>query len=141
MSYRDLGPMLECLFHVNDLPGGEGHHDGHMKGRNLDDVLSNPMFAEIEGEIGALNNAWSNGKMSHSTVARPKPGSKNLEIPVDKLAAVSLPEPGESVSARNGSQLGYAVIAETHPARFFSVSCDLDPSTKLDKAKALVDDY
>ena len=35
MSWRDLEPMLECLF-VNELPGGEGHHDGHMKGRDLD---------------------------------------------------------------------------------------------------------
>jgi transketolase N-terminal domain/subunit len=34
MSYRDIGPMLECLLLVNDLPGGEGHHDGHMKGRD-----------------------------------------------------------------------------------------------------------
>ena len=44
MSYRDVVPMLECLFLVNKLPGGEGHHDGHMKGRDAAQVLSNPMF-------------------------------------------------------------------------------------------------
>ena len=26
--------MLQCLFYVNDLPGGEAHHDGGMKGRD-----------------------------------------------------------------------------------------------------------
>jgi transketolase N-terminal domain/subunit len=30
MSYRDPHAMLECLFLVNNLPGGEGHHDGGM---------------------------------------------------------------------------------------------------------------
>lgn len=139
MSFRDLGPMFECLFHVNHLPGGEGHHDGHMKGRNLDDVLSTPMFAEVEGEVAALKAARS-ASVSRTTTARPKPGSKNLEITAEHLAGVSLPGPGESVSARNGSQLGYETVAKAHPDAFFTVSCDLDPSTKLDKAKAAVDD-
>ncbi len=139
MSFRDLVPMLECLFHVNDLPGGEGHHDGHMKGRNLDEVLSTPLFAEVDGEVSALNEA-RNGRRLATTNARPKPGSKNLEIPASALAAVELPAPGESVSARNGSQVGYEVVAKTHPDRFFTVSCDLDPSTKFDKAKAAIDD-
>src|SRR5688572_9433031 len=28
MSFRDVHAMLECVFYVNGLPGGEGHHDG-----------------------------------------------------------------------------------------------------------------
>ena len=34
MSFRDPHAMLECLFYVNELPGGEAHHDGGMKGRD-----------------------------------------------------------------------------------------------------------
>jgi hypothetical protein len=34
MSFRDAHAMCECLFYVNNLPGGEGHHDGGMKGRS-----------------------------------------------------------------------------------------------------------
>ena len=30
MSYGDVEAMLECIFLVNKLPGGKGHHDGHM---------------------------------------------------------------------------------------------------------------
>ena len=138
MSYRDVIPMFECIFHVNGLPGGAGHHDGHMKGRNLDEVLSTPMFAEIGEEVGALQDARASAK-TKTTTARPKPGSKNLEITAQQLEELSLPEAGESVSARNGTQLGYEVVARAHPESFFTVSCDLDPSTKLDKARACVD--
>ncbi len=45
MSYRDVISMLECIFLVNNMPGGEGHHDGHMKGRDAVKVLRNPMWA------------------------------------------------------------------------------------------------
>ena len=34
MSFRDVTAMLQCLFYVNDLPGGVDHHDGGMKGRD-----------------------------------------------------------------------------------------------------------
>jgi transketolase len=140
MSYRDVIPMFECVFHVNGLAGGAGHHDGHMKGRNLDDVLSTPMFAEHTEEVNGLVSARSGAGVKKTTTARPKPGSKNLEITAANLANVSLPGVGESVSARNGSQIGYEVVAAAHPDRFFTVSCDLDPSTKFDKAKACIDD-
>jgi len=140
MSYRDVIPMFECLFHVNGLPGGEGHHDGHMKGRNLDEVVSTPMFAEVEGEVSGLGALRSGAMRSVTTKARPKPGSQNLSLSAEDLSGVSLPEPGESVSARNGSQVGYEAVAKAHPDRFFTVSCDLDPSTKFDKAKAQIDD-
>ena len=44
MSFRDAHAMCECLFYVNNLPGGEGHHDGGMKGRDEAAVLANPML-------------------------------------------------------------------------------------------------
>ena len=44
MSYRDVTSMLECIFLVNNIPGGAGHHDGHMKGRDAAEVLRNPLF-------------------------------------------------------------------------------------------------
>ena len=47
MSYRDPHAMLECLFYVNGLPGGEAHHDGGMKGRDHAAVLANPMLQLI----------------------------------------------------------------------------------------------
>jgi transketolase C-terminal domain/subunit len=50
------------------------------------------------------------------------------------LNAPSLPEAGAKTSARSGSQLAYEAVAQAFPEQFFSVSCDLDPSTKLDKA-------
>jgi len=139
MSYRDVGPMLECLFLVNDLPGGAGHHDGSMKGRDLDEVLLNPMLASSEAEADALKTA-SAKRRSQTTNARPAPGSPNLVLSDDQLADISLPAVGEKVSARGGTQLAYAAVAKAYPDRFFTVSCDLDASTKLDKAKALVDD-
>ncbi|HYT73532.1 MAG TPA: thiamine pyrophosphate-dependent enzyme, partial [Vicinamibacterales bacterium] len=39
MSFRDVRAMLQCLFLVNDLPGGVDHHDGGMKGRDASAVL------------------------------------------------------------------------------------------------------
>ena len=47
MSFRDVVAMLQCLFYVNDLPGGEAHHDGGMKGRDAQAVLSNRMLAVV----------------------------------------------------------------------------------------------
>ncbi len=135
MSYRDTGPMFECLFYVNGLEGGEGHHDGHMKDRDLDTVLANPMLSE-NGEAKAIAKV-GNGNL-RVTQARPSPGSPNLVLD-GRLKSIELPAVGEQVSARNGTQLAYATIAEAFPDQFFTVSCDLDPSTKLDKAKAVVD--
>jgi transketolase len=53
-------------------------------------------------------------------------------------AKVELPGVGKSVSPRAGVEPAYALVAKTHPARFFNVSCDLDPSTKLAKAAAAI---
>ena len=48
------------------------------------------------------------------------------------------PVPDKWVSARAGSEAAYAAVAKKHPSRCFFVSCDLNPSTKLGKAAALV---
>ena len=76
MSYRDVGPMLECVFLVNELPGGAGHHDGHMKGRDLDAVLANPMFTRIGR---SRRPRWTPCARRRSKVvttkARPAPGT------------------------------------------------------------------
>lgn len=138
MSYRDRIPMFECLFHVNNLPGGAGHHDGHMKGRDLDEVLSNPMFKEPEEQKAAWAELQAKPKKEVISRARPTPGSPNLVLPGAAVAEVELPPAGKRVSARAGSQAGYAAVAKTFPKNVFVVSCDLDPSTKLDKARTFL---
>lgn len=136
MSYRDVEPMLECLFLVNDLPGGAGHHDGGMKDRNEANVLGNPMFQATPVQSEALEHLKSQPSRAVNTRARPAPGSPNLVLPEGAAASVSLPGAGEMKSARDGSEAGYALVAETFPERVFVVSCDLDASTKLAKARS-----
>ena len=136
MSYRDVEPMLECLFLVNELPGGAGHHDGGMKDRSEADVLANPMFRATNGQADALARLKSQPAHMVTTRARPAPGSPNLVLPEGALESVSLPGPGEMKSARDGSEAGYALVAEIFPEKVFVVSCDLDASTKLAKARS-----
>jgi transketolase len=137
MSYRDVGPMLECLFLVNDLPGGAGHHDGHMKGRDKKAVLAGPMFQISEAQKKAVADLRKN-KRSVTTHARPAPGSKNLTLSNAQKQAAKLPDAGDSASPRAGSEAGYAAVAAAHSEDVFIVSCDLDVSTKLSKARDLV---
>jgi transketolase C-terminal domain/subunit len=142
MSYRDAEPMLECLFLVNDLPGGAGHHDGGMKDRDEADVLASPMFQPTPVQSEALEHLKSQPSRAVNTRARPAPGSPNLMLPEGAAASVPLPGPGEMKSARDGSEAGYALVAETFPERVFVVSCDLDASTKLAKARShLAEDH
>jgi hypothetical protein len=54
MSFRDVIPMIECVFLVNQLPGGEGHHDGHMKNRSEEEVLAGPLFQQSAAQQEAL---------------------------------------------------------------------------------------
>lgn len=138
MSYRDLVPMLECLFLVNKLPGGEGHHDGHMKGRDAAQVLSNPMFKKPATACQALTALRRGQKRPVETRARPAPGSRNLVLPASIKKEVSLPAAGERESPRAGSEAGYAAVAAHFPDDVFVVSCDLDPSTKLAKARGFL---
>ena len=63
MSYRDIIPMLECVLLVNDLPGGIDHHDGHMKGRDEAEVLSNVMLTRNETQQSAFDEISSANKI------------------------------------------------------------------------------
>ncbi len=138
MSFRDVGPMLECLFLVNELPGGAGHHDGHMKGRNEDEVLSNPMFRMTGAQTEALKSLRGQPPRKVVTEARPAPGSPNLSVPAEALGKVKLPGSGQKASPRDGTQAGYALVAERFPDRVFVVSCDLDASTRLARARTFL---
>ena len=138
MSFRDVTAMLQCLFYVNDLPGGEAHHDGGMKGRDPGPVLSNRLLALTADETAAFGRLQNEKKRTVVTTARPARGTLNLTLSADDVAKISLPPPGKDVSARAGSEAAYAAVAAKYPDRCFFVSCDLDPSTKLGKATALV---
>jgi len=138
MSFRDVDAMLECLFLVNGLPGGKGHHDGHMKGRDLQLILNNPMLNESAEHLKILSDLAARPALSVTTAARSAIGSKNLLIDDQAVSAVKLPGVGESVSPRAGVSPAYAEIAKAHKDKMFVISCDLDPSTKLDKAASLV---
>ena len=75
MSFRDTEPMLECLFLVNDLPGGKNHHDGSMQGRVEAEVLGGAMFEDnCCTSRGALATLRQNGSRTVVTRARPAPG-------------------------------------------------------------------
>ncbi len=140
MSFRDVECMLECLFYANELPGGKGHHDGHMKGRSLDEVLANPMLQISNAQQQALSEVQSRSRVTVVTEARPEPGSANLLVDDSVAGAVELPAVGKSTSPRAGVEVGYAMLAKAHPEEVFIVSCDLDPSTKLEKAKTCLPD-
>ena len=138
MSYRDVTSMIECVFLVNDLAGGKGHHDGHMKGRDAEKVLANPMLQCSAREQRAMTNLQGAEKVQRITSARPAPGTANLSIAENVLAEITLPEVGTSVSPRAGVEAGYAAVAQSNPNNVFIVSCDLDPSTKLAKARSFL---
>ncbi len=138
MSFGDVHSMMECVFLVNQLPGGEGHHDGHLKGRDVDQVLANPMLQETEAQSQALAARRRQPKRTVVTRARPVPGSANLVLAPEALEGVELPGAGENKSPRAGSEAGYAAVARAFPDQVFVVSCDLDASTKLGKARGFL---
>jgi transketolase len=138
MSYRDSHAMLECVFYVNNLPGGEGHHDGGMKGRDAQKTLANPMLQLTADETGALTLLRESQPRVVETAARPPKGAPNLLLDADDLESVRLPGPEKWVSPRLGSEAAYVAIAKKHARHCFLVSCDLNPSTRLGKAAALV---
>ena len=138
MSFRDVVAMLQCLFYVNDLPGGEGHHDGGMKGRDAQAVLSNPMLqltAEESAKLDALRKASPRVVV---TEARPARGTPNLTLTDADLQAVTLPGPEKPVTPRAGSEAAYVAIAKRYAQQIFVVSADLNPSTRLEKAVKLL---
>ena len=138
MSFGDVQSMIECVFLVNQLPGGKGHHDGHMKNREVDAVLANPMLQLSEAQKQALAALRQQPKRSVLTRARPAAGSANLVLDDGALEAVELPAAGDATSPRAGSEAGYAAVAKAFPDQVFVVSCDLDASTKLDKARGFL---
>lgn len=138
MSYRDVHPMIECLFYVNGLPGGEAHHDGGMKGRDEAAVLAHPMMTLTADESAALDRLRTAAPRIVITEARPAKGTANLLLDDADVAGITLPGTDKNVSARAGSEAAYAAIAKKHADRMFVVSCDLDPSTKLGKAVSLL---
>jgi transketolase N-terminal domain/subunit/transketolase C-terminal domain/subunit len=138
MSYRDSLAMLQCVFYVNNLPGGEAHHDGGMKGRDAQKTLSNPMLQVTDDEARALQQLRQAPPRVVETAARPPKGTPNLVLDAGDLEAVQLPGPEKWVTPRLGSEAAYAAVAKKHAHRCFFVSCDLNPSTRLGKAAALV---
>lgn len=139
MSYRDVPSMLECLFYVNNLPGGRGHHDGHLKGRDVEALLAHPMLQRTADQEDAYQHYLRAPAIEVITHARPAPGTSNLIVSDALAAAVKLPPAGDSTSPRTGVQAGYELIAKSHPRDFFIIDCDLAPSTKVDKARATLD--
>lgn len=89
MSFGDVESMVECIFLVNHLPGGKGHHDGHMKDRDVESVLSNPMLQINAAERRALSDLQRRTKRTVITKARPKPGSPNLRLPLSLRKGVN----------------------------------------------------
>jgi transketolase N-terminal domain/subunit/transketolase C-terminal domain/subunit len=138
MSFRDAHSMVECLFYVNNLPGGEGQHDGGMKGRDEAKVLSHPLLQLTAEESAALDALRNAAPRIVTTTARPDKGASNLVLTTADLAGISLPGTDKPSSARAGSEAAYAAVAKKFPNKTFVVSCDLDPSTKLGKAVALI---
>jgi transketolase N-terminal domain/subunit/transketolase C-terminal domain/subunit len=138
MSYRDPHAMLECLFYVNELPGGEAHHDGGMKGRDHAAALANPMLQLTAEEKSAIERLRQQPKRIVVEKARPRPGSPNLLLSPADVEGIALPGTDKPVSARAGSEAAYVAIAKRHASQCFFVSCDLNPSTRLGKAAGLV---
>jgi transketolase N-terminal domain/subunit/transketolase C-terminal domain/subunit len=138
MSYRDVIAMLQCLFYVNDLPGGEAHHDGGMKGRDAQAVLGNRLLQLTEQERARLDALRAQPPRVVITEARPAKGTPNLTLSAADVKDVALPDPGKAVSPRAGSEAGYVALAKKYAKQMFVVSADLNPSTKLAKAVALL---
>ncbi len=138
MSFRDVTAMLQCLFYVNDLPGGEAHHDGGMKGRDAQAVLSKAILTPTAEETVALDALTAQPRRIVVTTARPAKGTANLVLTAEDLKAVTLPGPDKPASPRAGSEAAYLALARKHADRMFVVSADLNPSTRLEKAVKLL---
>ena len=133
MSFRDVQAMLQCLFYVNDLPGGEAHHDGGMKGRDGTAVLSNRLLALTPEEQVRLDALRAQPPRIVVTTARPAKGTPNLTLTDEEASAVTLPGAEKPVSPRAGSEAAYVALGKKHAKRIFVVSADLNPSTRLEK--------
>jgi transketolase len=135
MSFREAEGMTECVFYVNSLAGGKGHHDGHLKGRNVEKILAHPLLTLSTEQSKALASAL---RYNVTTKARPAPGSPNLQLPAAVVAAAKLPAAGTTVSPRAGVQEAYGLLARAFPNDMFVIDCDLAPSTKVDTARKIL---
>src|SRR3954469_6055351 len=136
MSFRDVRAMLQCLFYVNDLPGGEAHHDGGMKGRDPQAVLGAALMTLTADEQAALDALDRQPKRLVVTEARPSKGTPNLVLEAADIKDIALPGPGKPASPRAGSEAAYLAVAKKYSKQMFVVSADLNPSTRLAKAVA-----
>lgn len=142
MSFRDVQAMLQCLFYVNNLPGGEAHHDGGMKGRDANAVLSNRLLALTPEEQASLDALRARPPRTVVTAARPSKGAPNLTLTDADASAVTLPGPEKPITPRAGSEAAYVALGKKHAKRIFVVSADLNPSTRLEKlVKSLTDGH
>lgn len=131
MSYRDTEAMIQCLFFVNSLPGGQSHHDGHMIGRDVEKVLSSHLIEPGSEHRDALRQLRESPRRKVVTEARPQPGTPNLALPAEVLKECRLPSAGSRETPRTGAAIAYEALARIFPESIFVVSCDLDISTKL----------
>ena len=142
MSFRDVRAMLQCLFYVNDLPGGEAHHDGGMKGRDASQVLSNPMLRLTSAESARLDALRAAPPRHVVTTARPAKGAPNLVLSDADVKDIALPGPEKPITPRAGSEAAYVALGRKYADRIFVVSADLNPSTRLEKlVKMLADGH
>ena len=115
MSFRDPHAMLECLFYVNELPGGEAHHDGGMKGRDRAAVLANPMLQLTRRRDRPRSSACGSSRSaSSSQTARPAKGTPNLVLSSADVAGIALPGTDKPVTARAGSEAAYVAVAKKY---------------------------
>jgi transketolase C-terminal domain/subunit len=140
MSFRDIRAMLQCLFYVNDLPGGEAHHDGGMKGRDAKAVLGGRLLQLTPAETARHDALRAAPARIVVTTARPAKGTANLVLNDGDVKDVALPGPEKPVSPRAGSEAAYVALGKKHANRIFVVSADLNPSTRLAKLVSALPD-
>ncbi len=115
MSYRDPHAMLECLFYVNELPGGEAHHDGGMKGRDHAAVLANPMLQLSADEQAALDRLQQQPKRIVVADGAAEERDRRTSCCRRRIVAgIALPGTDKPVTARAGSEAAYVAIAKKY---------------------------
>ena len=124
--------MLQCLFYVNDLLGGEAHHDGGMKGRDAAKVLPSPMPAPAET---AARDALARGRRASWLPPR-APAKGHAESHADRRGSRHAAGSGEVDLPRAGTEA--RTRRRAYPVRCSVVSADLNPSTRLEKAVKLL---
>ena len=139
MSFRDAHAMCECLFYVNDLPGGEGHHDGGMKGRDEAAVLASPMLrlgAEESAAIERLRAAAAARGGDRRAAAEGNAEPRCWTPRTSRASRCPAPAPWRRRAWAPRRPTSRSP-GSTRSSCFF-VSCDLNPSTKLGKAAGRV---